>query len=188
MSTRWQNNLRLTGTVPADRMYPRLHGLEIKLHDTLIKYCLTDCLTDWVGPRVPGGGAHLGAGPTGCGWLSCGALPHMLAVWRGGRRSSAGAREPGNEPSAYSPRPGWTRLGGGEETHRIRQSGKEQKTPSHLIKASGELWILLQVFIPSVSTVEKRFLLFFSSLYFPPQEQCNRSELFRRRDSLIYQT
>lgn len=84
----------------------------------------------------------------------------MLAVWRGGRRSSAGARGPGNEPSAYSPRPGWTRLSGGGQTHRIRQSGKEQKAPSHLIKASGELWILLQVFISSVSTVEL-FSLFF---------------------------
>lgn len=49
---------------------------------------------------------------------------------------------------------------GGRHTHGIRQSGKEQKAPSHLNKASGELWIVLQVFIPSVSTVEKLFSLF----------------------------
>lgn len=34
----------------------------------------------------------------------------MLAVWRGGKRSSAGARELGNVLSAYSPHPGWTPL------------------------------------------------------------------------------
>lgn len=34
----------------------------------------------------------------------------MLAAWRGGKRSSADARELGNVPSAYSPHPGSTPL------------------------------------------------------------------------------
>lgn len=55
-------------------------------------------------------GPHLGAGPTGWSWLPCGALLHMLAVWMGGKRSSAGARELGSALSAYSPHPGSTPL------------------------------------------------------------------------------
>lgn len=62
----------------------------------------------------------------------------MLAVWRGGRRSSAGAREPGNEPSAYSPRPGWTQLSGGGKTHTSDQTKwKRTKSPFTSHQGSG---------------------------------------------------
>lgn len=45
----------------------------------------------------------------------------MLAAWRGGKRSSAGARELGNVPSAYSPHPGSTPLSEREtETEQVR--------------------------------------------------------------------
>ena len=71
-----------------------------------------------------GGGPHLGSGPTDSGWLACEALLYMLAVWRGGKCSSAGARELGNVLSAYSPHPGQTPLLE-KQTDRVR--GKKSK-------------------------------------------------------------
>lgn len=45
----------------------------------------------------------------------------MLAAWKGGTHSSAGAREIGNVMSAYSPHPGLTPL-----SEREREEEKDQ--------------------------------------------------------------
>lgn len=120
LSTRWQCEPRLLrrGSLSAGkrpqsslRRLWTTHSLTSTIDWLLLLLFL---LSDWL-PVKGEGLAHPGARPTGCGWLPCGAPPHMLASWTGGRCSSAGARGPGSEPSAYSPRPGWTRLSGGEK-------------------------------------------------------------------------
>lgn len=77
-------------------------------------------------------GPHLGAGPTGWGWLARGALLHMLAVWKGGKHSSAGAREIGNVMSAYSPHPGLIPLSERERDGPGQKTTKAQGPSSSL--------------------------------------------------------
>lgn len=65
---------------------------------------------------------------------------------------------------------------------------EKNKKPLHISSRHRENFGFSYRFSSPLCQLWNFSLFFSSSLYFPPQEQCNRSELFGRRDSLIYQS